>query len=242
MSLKAEIVELYPRTEVDSHAASPPCGRLNQSADVAGGGKQLLDRESVKGEMANRAVALADENLLIRGCLQGDQTCWSNLYQRYRNEVWAALFRVVGPAPELEDLAQAVFFRVYRTLHRFEGRSKLSTWIYGVCVHVGLDQLKRRKKDKRDMEFKEPGWIRNSTDDPCTALERKEMTRTPSMAVSRLKEAKRNVLILHDILEVSADEIGRMLRTPAPTVRSRLFHARRELARHLSRQKRQVEG
>jgi RNA polymerase sigma-70 factor (ECF subfamily) len=143
------------------------------------------------------------------------------------------LFRILGPVADLEDLVQTVFIKVYRTLDRFEGRSKLSTWLYRICVHVAMDHLRRKKRKKPTQDLESAPPLADSRADPSQVAEMIEAVEHLQQALTRIKEPKRTVLVLHDLMEVPAEEIASMLNAPVPTVRSRLFYARRELARAL---------
>lgn len=66
--------------------------------------------------------------------------------RRYRRRVRAYLLRMLGDAEEVEDVTQEVFLAVHRDLHRFEGRSRLSTWILGIARRQALVHLRKRRR------------------------------------------------------------------------------------------------
>ena len=188
------------------------------------------------------AGSQSEERELVKGCLEGNQASWRRFYETYRDEARAVLFRVLGPVADLEDLVQTVFIKVYRTLNRFEGRSKISTWLYRICVHVAMDHLrqKKRKKPTADLESAPP--LADGRADPSRVAEMIEAVEHLQQALARIKEPKRTVLVLHDLMEVPAEEIASTLNAPVPTVRSRLFYARRELARALKFVRERAKG
>src|SRR6516164_1541436 len=84
---------------------------------------------------------------LIASCQRGDKEALGELYRRFRPEVTRNLYRVLGPGRgELEDVLQEVFIEAFRSIGRFRGDSKLSTWLYRVCVNVALQRLRKRKR------------------------------------------------------------------------------------------------
>jgi len=182
-------------------------------------------------------LSRADEQALIDDCLAGNQAAWQLLYEKYRSVAWAVLTRVLGHSSDLEDLVQTVFIKVYRSLHKFEGRSKLSTWLYTICIHVAMDYRRKVSRQKKTTDVDDLPQLASNDPDPHQQAERAEAIKILGRALSKMKEPKRNIIVLYDIMEVPADEIASMLGTPVPTVRSRLFYARRELARLLSRTK-----
>lgn len=188
------------------------------------------------------AGPLSEERELIKGCLAGNQASWRRFYQTYREEARAVLFRVLGPVADLEDLVQTVFIKVYRTLNRFEGRSKISTWLYRICVHVAMDHLRQKKRKKPTQNLQSIPPLVDGRSDPSEVAEMIEAVEHLQQALTRIKEPKRTVLVLHDLMEVPAEEIATELDAPVPTVRSRLFYARRELARALKHVRERAKG
>jgi RNA polymerase sigma-70 factor (ECF subfamily) len=183
-----------------------------------------------------------EERDLIRGCLEGNQASWRQLYQRHQGEARAVLFRILGPVADLDDLVQTVFVKVYRTLDRFEGRSKLSTWLYRICVHVAMDHLRIKKRQKATVGLENAPPQADPRADPSEVTEMIEDILHLQKALTRIKDPKRTVLVLHDLMEVPTEEIASMQNAPIPTVRSRLFYARRELARALKHVRRRAKG
>jgi RNA polymerase sigma-70 factor, ECF subfamily len=93
-------------------------------------------------EPAFRAVtdlALADR------CVSGDRAAQRELFQREKRRVHATLFRVLGSNGEMEDLLQEAFFEVFKSLARFRGEARLSTWIDRITVRVAYGHLTRRR-------------------------------------------------------------------------------------------------
>jgi RNA polymerase sigma-70 factor (ECF subfamily) len=190
---------------------------------------------NVSGANSDKSLERAAEQELIQACLRGDSEAWQSLYRSYRDIVWAVLHRMLGPDSDLEDLVQTVFMKVVRTLNNFEGRSRLSTWLYRICVHVAMDYLRKKSRARPTTDLDNIATPAHPGPDPSEEAERREAMRLLGSALGRMKESKRTVLVLHDLMEVDAQEIARMLGKPIPTVRSRLFYARRELARRLKK-------
>jgi RNA polymerase sigma-70 factor, ECF subfamily len=178
-----------------------------------------------------------NEEELVRACLQGDQASWQRLYREYRKQAWSVLYRLLGPLPEIEDLVQTVFFKVFRSLGKFEGRSKLATWLYSICVHVAMDHRRKKSRQGARNSSEMLPFLPSPDPDPCREAELTEKRNLLGQALSRMKKSKRTVLVLYDLMDVPVEEIAAMLGTPVPTVRSRLFYARKELARLLTRSK-----
>jgi RNA polymerase sigma-70 factor (ECF subfamily) len=177
-----------------------------------------------------------EERALLDACQRGEAVAWERLYRTYRRDAWAVLFRVLGPGEDLEDLVQMVFIRVHRNLAGFEGRSRFTTWLYRICVHVAMDHLRQRRRRREDMDGVTAETAADPRADPGREAVLHQARARLRQALERLKEDKRNVLVLHDVLEVPGEEIASMLAIPPATVRTRLFYARKELARMLASQ------
>jgi RNA polymerase sigma-70 factor (ECF subfamily) len=175
------------------------------------------------------------ERALLDGCRQGDASCWEQLYHSHRREVLYALTRVLGPCAELEDLVQIVFIRVHRRLSSFEERSRFSTWLRGICTYVALEFIKKRKRSREVPDDNLADRVSDPGADPWKLAARKQMRERFHQCLAKVKSKKRNVLVMHDLLEIPTHEIAWMLDVPPATVRTRLFHARKEMARRMSR-------
>jgi RNA polymerase sigma-70 factor (ECF subfamily) len=175
------------------------------------------------------------EQALLDGCRRGDAGCWEQLYGLHRATAARALFRILGPCSELEDLVQTVFLRVLAGLDRFEGRSRFSTWLGAISANVAMEHLRKSKKNRVVLDEAAPERLVDPRPGPARqAVGRQELDRLQA-CMGRLTEKKRMVLLLHDVQQIPAEEIAWLLDIPQATVRTRLFHARRELARRMAR-------
>src|SRR5258708_2991181 len=91
-------------------------------------------------------LEIRDEGELVRLCREGDRVAFGSFYRQPRRMVAANLFRVMGDRGELDDLVQEVFVIAFRGMARFRGDSKLSTWLYRICVNVALGKLRTRAR------------------------------------------------------------------------------------------------
>jgi len=147
---------------------------------------------------------------------------------------------LVGPTRDLEDLTQIALEQVSRSIDRFEGRARLSTFMYRVCVNVAHNHWRSWRRWLARVET----WGDRSYDDPSAldpgaspsedllALERR---RRLHAALETLSPVKRLTLTLVDLEELSVADAAEILECGEPTVRSRLAVARRELYERLCR-------
>src|SRR5207237_5914185 len=110
--------------------------------------------------------------------------------------VYGVLYHLLPNDPELEDVVQTAFIEVFRSLGSFEGRSKLSSWIARVALHVGYHHLRRRKSRPPDYEaeHKLPD-IPDATarSNPHAVLERMDAVRRVYAILETIAPRKRTV-------------------------------------------------
>lgn len=176
-----------------------------------------------------RAVAGLD----IRARAAAADVPWTELVAIVRKQMAS----IVGPTPDLEDLAQTALERVVRGLSSFESRSELSTYAYRVCVRVALNHWRWWRRWLRSFEpvtesTPEASDPRCAADD---ALVAKERARQLYSLLDGLSPLHRAVVTLADLEELPIPQIAQIMDCPEPTVRSRLRLGRSALAARMSR-------
>ncbi|CAN5834939.1 sigma-70 family RNA polymerase sigma factor [soil metagenome] len=179
----------------------------------------------------------ADEADLIARCRANDRGAHDELYHRFRRQVAANLYRVMGESTDLDDLAQEVFVIAFRGLEKFRGDARLSTWLYRICVNVALGRIRTRKRRPNaigvadlDAALFDPSMVERP-EQPDRTLERRQDQARVYRALEQLAPKKRIVLYLHEIEGLDLEEIAYLVDSNPVTVRTRLFYARREFYR-----------
>jgi RNA polymerase sigma-70 factor (ECF subfamily) len=162
---------------------------------------------------------------------------FDTVYREQRARVLGAVRGVIGASDEVEDVVQLAFLEVYRCLPRFEGRSKLSTWVYRIAINVALQHVRRTRRKRwltlgatGEEVSREPSGF-----DADARLQDRDMLRLVQKAASHLTDKKRSVWALHELEGLDPREIAEILDIPMNTVRSRLLAARQEVMEHLGR-------
>ena len=155
------------------------------------------------------------------------------------DELLALLYRqmraLAGPRQDLDDLVQAAAERALKALERFEGRSSLSTFTYGIVYRTLLDQQRwfRRFQRRFSLDSREEpdelAFPRSSETD----LRELERARRLYAALDQLPKEKRATLILHDLEGLDVSDVAAISGTNQLTVRSRLRDAHKKLAQLL---------
>lgn len=185
-------------------------------------------------------LGLEDDADLIERCKAEDRAAHDEFYHRFRRQVAANLYRVLGDRNDLDDLVQEVFVIAFRGLERFRGDARLSTWLYRICVNVALGRIRTRKRRPPpigmvdlDAAPADPS-LTERPETPERSLERRQDQERVYRALEQLPPKKRIVLYLHEIEGLDLKEIAYLVDSNPVTVRTRLFYARREFYRVLT--------
>jgi RNA polymerase sigma-70 factor (ECF subfamily) len=158
------------------------------------------------------------------------------LYDAHFDFVVRSLRRLGVHDSDLSDATQEVFVVVHRKLPEFEGRAKLTTWIFAICMRVASDR-RRRVRSRREV-LGDDEAIRNVPDehpDAFRTAERREQAALVEQILDSLPMEQRVVFVLFELEEMSGDEIAKLLELPTGTVRSRLRLGRETFRATLAR-------
>lgn len=163
---------------------------------------------------------------LLRRVAEKDRTAFEELYHRYYPRLFAYVFRLTRRADLVEEVLNDTMLAIWTHAPRFAGRSRPSTWIFGIGHHKALKALARPRlgqgEEPREGDAIEPHG-------PDTVLDRRELKSLLGRALRLLSPEQRAVVELTYFHEFSYQEIAEILDCPVNTVKTRMFHARRRL-------------
>ena len=171
---------------------------------------------------------------LVEEYRAGRYDAFDDLVHAYQPTVQRVLVHMNVAATDVEDLAQEVFMRVYRNLHRFRGQSSFYTWLYRITVNVFFDHNKKRKRADVRLQRLQNAMVdvsnaRPEADDPFSAAFERLTTDSFSRAIAMLPEPFRDVVAMREVDDLSYEEIALQIGISIGTVRSRLSRARARL-------------
>jgi len=155
---------------------------------------------------------------------------FEEVYEQHVAFVWRVLAGLGVPPDRLEDAVQDVFVIVHAKLAGFEGRSRLTTWLYGIARNVALEAIRRTARDRQHAAAL--GEVAAEADPSVAADRQVEARRLLLDLLGRLDDDKREVFVLVELEQVPVKEVAAMLGIKENTAWSRLRLARREFDRH----------
>jgi RNA polymerase sigma-70 factor, ECF subfamily len=175
-------------------------------------------------------VSAPSDLLLVRRASSGDIQAFEVLVRRYQLPVIRLCVGMLGDWHAAEDAAQDVFFSAWRSLGQFRGDAQFSTWLYRIAANQCLQDIRRRPPQVTQLSTDLPAAESGA---PHSRLETAEAIAAVSAAVARLSPEQRVALLLRQVEGLSYDQIAEVLGVSMAAVKSRIYHARVELARDL---------
>jgi RNA polymerase sigma-70 factor (ECF subfamily) len=172
------------------------------------------------------------DEVLIANIAKGDRLAMETLFARYQVPVYRFVLRMVRNEATAEDVNGDVFLDVWRGAATFEGRSAVSTWVFGIARFKALNALQRRPTEELDEE--KAGAIEDEADDPEIALAKKDKAAALRQCLLKLSAEHREIVNLVYYQHKSVEEIAGIVGIPEATVKTRMFYARKKLSELLA--------
>jgi len=183
-------------------------------------------------EAPARAEDDAEDVRLMRLIADGDTTAFERLIGRHQALVAGTVARMLGSNSEVEDIAQQVFIRVWKSAGRYVARAKFTTWLLKITRNLVFNEMRRAKRHPHVPVQIEP--VKDeATPTPDATLLQVELQAAIEKAITLLPETQRMALVLRRYEELSYEEIADVLDLSVPAVKSLLFRARTELRERL---------
>jgi RNA polymerase sigma-70 factor, ECF subfamily len=193
----------------------------------------------VDPNQAGRADGDAEDVRLMQLVSRGETDAFEQLIERHQTLVAGTIARMLGSNSDVEDIAQQVFLRVWKSAGRYKPTAKFTTWLLKITRNLVFNELRRRKRhatmplqsgtEQEELPLKDEQSVA-----PDASLLEAELQRAIDAAIAQLPETQRMALVLRRYEELSYEEIGDVLKLSVPAVKSLLFRARTELRQRLS--------
>jgi RNA polymerase sigma-70 factor, ECF subfamily len=172
------------------------------------------------------------DEALIRAIACSNSAAMRTLFDRYRGKVFRFLQRLVRSEASADELTSEVFLEIWRNAGRFEGRSAVATWILAIARFKALSRLRRERECELDEATATE--LPDYADGPEIALQHKDRGKILRTLLARLSLDHRQVIDLIYYHDKSIDEVAQIVNIPVNTVKTRMFYARKRLARELA--------
>ena len=182
--------------------------------------------------------SVSDFDLVVKA-QSGDYQAFDQIVTRHRGKQYAMIYNMVKNDADAWDLTQDAFIKAWKALPKFENRSKFSTWMFRISHNVVYDWT-RKKKIVGEGEFNDEILSESRLDPsshttpshlgrPDKELERAELGKILELALSKVSDKHREIILLREVQGMDYKEIATVLECSMGTVMSRLFNAKKKL-------------
>jgi RNA polymerase sigma-70 factor (ECF subfamily) len=191
-------------------------------------------------ENQRRSAEDTEDVRLMRLVARGDTSAFEEVIERHQALVAGTVARMLGSNSDVDDIAQQVFIRVWKSARRYVPRAKFTTWLLKITRNLVFNELRRAKRRAQVPLQSEPGAeeipLKDETNPaPDASLLEDELQRAIEEAIMQLPESQRMALVLRRYEQLSYEQIAEVLDLSVPAVKSVLFRARTELRSRLSK-------
>ncbi len=180
-----------------------------------------------------------EESELVELAKSGDRKALSQLVKDNEQTVYNFSFKICRDREKAEHIMQETFYSMIKSLHQFDGNSKLSTWLYRIVSNHCL-MLARKEKNKtfvpidNDDELYEDRYTADWSRIPNLDVENTELKNILDKSIDKLSPEYRIVFLLRDVEGLSTEETAKLTELSVPAVKSRLHRARAFLRKELN--------
>lgn len=169
---------------------------------------------------------------IINKCLDGNVDAFEELIARYKKLIFNTAYRMMGNAPEAEDITQEVFIKIYNSLNKYDPQFKFSTWVIRITSNLCVDWLRKRKGESVPID--EVYDLKDEAYTPEEEYIRKEKNAKVQSAINKLPDKYKELIILFHHRGLSYQEIMEITGETLTIVKNRLYRARQMLKEELS--------
>lgn len=205
-----------------------------------------MDGRALREPVTDRRGPLADEPLWLEQARRGDRDAYGRIVEHYRERLYFAALGLVRNHDDARDISQEAFIRAWQALDRFQSGRPFYPWLYRIAHNLAIDHQRRHgggrqlsldalmeESHAQFADEEEPG--RSAGDEAVERVQAEQMARHLRTAMEELKPEFREILLMKHYQDMAYREIAEALDIPIGTVMSRLFHARKALARLMER-------
>ncbi len=167
---------------------------------------------------------------LLLATADGDRNSFEQLFRLYYQRLGGFIRRLLAQPQAIEEVINDTMLAIWNSAGRFEGKSKVDTWVFGIAYNKAMEHIRRQQRYlKHEVALEE-----SEVPEPSTS-HRRDARQWVELALAKLSPEHRAVVELTYTFGYSCNEIARIVGCPAGTVKTRMFHARKLLKPALER-------
>lgn len=182
-----------------------------------------------------------DDTALVARARAGDEDAFRELVEAHGRDLFRLAYRMTGDRESAEDVVQESFLKAYKSLRRFDLKSRFSTWLYRIAANSATDLLRRRERcgERRRREAGadagDPfGALESVEPGPLRLAVSAEIERRVERGLARLTPLERTAFVLRHFEQRSIAEIGRVLGSRTNATKQAVFRAVQKLREDLA--------
>jgi RNA polymerase sigma-70 factor (ECF subfamily) len=168
------------------------------------------------------------DKMLIQSIADGDKTALKTLYLRNHMRVYRFAMNLLRNESSAEEIVNEVFLQVWRKADQFEGKSQVATWLLSIARFKAMTALRQRSETQLD--DKVASALQDPADSPATTVAKKERSEIVQSCIAQLAPHHREVINLIYYQGNKIEEVARSTGTPTNTIKTRMHHARKQMA------------
>ena len=187
-----------------------------------------------KALMSSRRPPSDSEDIaLLQRIAAQDQVAFRGLYDRHHQGIYRFVQGRLRDEALAEDVTMEVFWDVWRGAGKFAGQSAVRTWLFAIARNKAVSALRKRRDAQLDDEYAER--ISDDADTPETVSQKSSKASALRECIKTLSDKHREIIDLVYYQEMSVKDVAGVLEIPENTVKTRMFHARKQLSAELER-------
>jgi len=200
-----------------------------------GGHAAVIDEEAGEhAEARSRSnpdgEARAQEEVLVRRCIEGDGEAFRPLVERYSPSLHTFVARHVGPEGDASDIVQEAFLRAFRALPDFNPRYRFSTWLFRIALNLCRDHVKKVRTRPRDLPLLADDALHGVDVHLEETIDDRKRCEAALALMREMPVKYREPLLLKDVQRMDYKQMARVTGLSVGLLKIRVMRARRKLA------------
>lgn len=172
---------------------------------------------------------------IIRRIKRGDKRAFAELVDRYRNQVAALAYKMVGDYDEAADITQNVFLKTSQNIWRYDESKRFYTWLYRITVNASIDYMRKHRRHRHEPLENAYDTAESHRDNPESRFRTNQLREYIEAAAERLNGKQKSAFVLRDLEGCHIDDVANIMDMPEATVRWYLHRARQKIKKDLLR-------